>query len=337
MTISQYLKILISIIAAGLFFVISISFIYPYRSYAAWQMQDLPDTGQTTSYTSTFGEDADYTINPPSYTDNGDTLTDEVTELMWQQNEVLTTTTAATASTYCDDLSLGGYSDWRLPSSHELYSLVDLSTSNPPLNSTYFTNTVSADYWWSVTPQVDNSDNYWAMNAGGGIGAKPQSEAQTKNFYIRCARGDLAITVTPNFTANGDETVTEHNTSLMWQRSGTLSMTWETALTQCESLTLAGYEDWRLPNIKELRSISDDDNLYHPSVSTTYFTLTETYPTTTTIYWSSTTRENGTTQAWFVDFYYGLVSHEDKTDKGYVLCVRTNRQIYLPLIIGETN
>ncbi|MCP4596416.1 DUF1566 domain-containing protein, partial [Neptuniibacter sp.] len=133
------------------------------------------------------------------------------------------------------------------------------------------------------------------------------------------------------------QTVTENNTALMWQRDGTSSMTWEAALTQCESLTLGEYEDWRLPNIKELRSISDDDNLYHPSVNTTYFTLTETYPQTTTVYWSSTTRENGTEQAWFVDFYYGLVSHEDKVNTGYVLCVRSastsTTRIYLPLII----
>ncbi len=38
---------------------------------------DLPDTGQTGDYTATFGEDSDYTINPPSYTDNGNgTVTD---------------------------------------------------------------------------------------------------------------------------------------------------------------------------------------------------------------------------------------------------------------------
>ena len=48
----------------------------------------IPDTGQTGDYTSTFGEDSDYTINPPSYTDNGNlTVTDNVTGLMWQQED----------------------------------------------------------------------------------------------------------------------------------------------------------------------------------------------------------------------------------------------------------
>ncbi|MCP3683231.1 MAG: DUF1566 domain-containing protein, partial [bacterium] len=66
------------------------------------QMLKLPDTGQTISYTDTFGEDSDYSINTPTYTDNGDTVTDEVTGLIWQKNEVLTTTTNNAANVYCD-------------------------------------------------------------------------------------------------------------------------------------------------------------------------------------------------------------------------------------------
>ena len=48
-------------------------------------MAHLPDTGQTTGYTSTFGEDSDYAINTPAYKNNGDgTVTDLVTGLEWQ-------------------------------------------------------------------------------------------------------------------------------------------------------------------------------------------------------------------------------------------------------------
>ena len=67
---------------------------------------NLPETGQTTSYTSTQGEDADYIINPLSYTDNGDgTITDNNTGLMWQKvdgGEM----TFENASTYCENLTL---------------------------------------------------------------------------------------------------------------------------------------------------------------------------------------------------------------------------------------
>ena len=52
---------------------------------STWAMLNLPDTGQTQSYTDTFGEDSDYTINPPSYTDNGDgTVTDNVRKMTIQ-------------------------------------------------------------------------------------------------------------------------------------------------------------------------------------------------------------------------------------------------------------
>ena len=64
----------------------------------------LPDTGQTSSYTSTFGEDNDYSINVPFYTNNSNgTITDNVTGLMWQQvdgGEM----TIENATTYCDNL-----------------------------------------------------------------------------------------------------------------------------------------------------------------------------------------------------------------------------------------
>jgi hypothetical protein len=95
----------------------------------------LPDTGQTQSYTDTFGEDSDYSINPASYTDNGDgTVTDNVTGLMWQQEDDDTTRTWDEACSYCDELALAGYSDWRLASKKELMSIVDYGTYSQPFN-----------------------------------------------------------------------------------------------------------------------------------------------------------------------------------------------------------
>ncbi len=332
MTTPRLVKIIVALLLASVALIWTLSSI---SATTTWRMSALPDTGQTTDYTATTGEDSDYSINPPSYTDNGETVTDEVTGLIWQKNEVMTTTTNAAAVSYCDTLTLGSYTDWRLPTSHELYSLVNMSTSNPPLNSDTFTNSVSADYWWSSTQQADGSSNYWSMNAGGGIGPKPEDEALTRNFYVRCVRDDLTDT-TQSFTDNGDQTVTASGTSLMWQRDSTsvISMTWTAALSYCEGLTLADHDDWRLPNIKELRSISDD-SVFGPSVDTSAFTMTTTSKETTTVYWSSTTRENDTSQAWYVDFYFGLVSHFDKTDTGYVLCTRTaSTNIYLPIIFN---
>jgi hypothetical protein len=76
--------------------------------------------------------------NLESYTDNGDqTVTDNVTGLMWQQAIAPGTYSYAAALAYCPTLTLGGHSDWRLPSIIELISLVDYGSSTA-INGTYF-------------------------------------------------------------------------------------------------------------------------------------------------------------------------------------------------------
>ncbi|MBC8427793.1 DUF1566 domain-containing protein, partial [bacterium] len=288
----------------------------------SWTTLKIPDTGQTGDYTSTFGEDSDYTINPPSYTDNGDgTVTDNVTGLMWQQEDS-SEMTWEKALAYSGNLSLAGYDDWRFPSSHELFSIVDHGAVNPALNTDYFLDS-GAEYWWSITERAGDSSRAWVVNAGGGIGAHPKSETisagGTKRFHVRCVRGGTndGAEPRPDFIDNGDGTVTDKNTELMWQQAeiGT-TMTWEEGLTYCENLSLAGYDDWRLPNIKELRSMSND-KLSKPSIDITYFPGIG-----ASRYWSSTTEANHTTRAWTVNFEYGLVSYEEKSSNLNVLCVR---------------
>jgi len=61
-----------------------------------------------------------------------------------------------------------------------------------------------------------------------------------------------------NFTDNGNGTITDSDTTLMWQKEDDdTRRTWEQAITYCEGLSLGTYSDWRLPNIKELRTIVD--------------------------------------------------------------------------------
>ncbi|MBU0673779.1 MAG: DUF1566 domain-containing protein [Proteobacteria bacterium] len=112
----------------------------------------LPDSGQTTSYTSTFGEDSDYTFNSPSFRDNGDgTVTDNITGLLWQQSDDGTLKTWEDAFSYCADLTLAVYADWRLPVTNELFSLVDFGTDAPAIDATFFPQTKSAEYWATST------------------------------------------------------------------------------------------------------------------------------------------------------------------------------------------
>ena len=285
-------------------------------------MAALPDTGQVSSYSTIPGEDADYTINPPTYKDNGDgTVTDKVTGLMWQQVDGGEMTWEQ-AVTYAASLSLGGHSDWRLAFAKELYSIMDQGTINPAINTTYFTAS-AADYWWSADVAVDDATKVWAANAGGGIGPHPKSETLSaggsKRFHVRCVREPSPSGVTQlhgSLTNNGDGTVTDNHTGLTWQQAESATMTWENSLVYAENLTLGGHSDWRLPTIKELQSISDG-NLRAPSLDKTYFT-----GATTTFYWSSTSLANDASQAWYLDSDYGLTTYAAKTGMWHVRCVR---------------
>lgn len=284
----------------------------------SWTLLNLPDTGQVTSYTSTFGEDSDYLIHSPAYAVNGDgTVTDQVTGLVWQQTDG-GEMTWANALAYCQALDLAGQADWHLPSTYELYSILN-HDRNPALDPAVFTVT-AAEYWWTVNEQVGDSTRAWVVNAGGGTGAHPKSETinagGAKRFHARCVR-NVSTGMPISLTDNGDATVSDHNTGLVWQQGEvTPAMTWEAALIYCENLSLGEREDWRLPNIKELQSISDNTR-FHPAIDTTYFPQAQ-----SARYWSSTTLFGRTSSAWFLDFSGGLTSYNDKAGLLAVRCVR---------------
>ena len=284
-------------------------------------MSKLPDTGQTGDFTTTFGEDVDYTINAPSFTNNGNgTITDNVTGLMWQQTDG-GEMTVESAATYVTALRLNGYSDWRLPTAHEGFSILNHQNNNPALNTTYFTAT-AAEYWWTSDKQVGDANKIWCTNAGGGIGNHPKSETVSaggvKKFHVRAVRNiNASITVANQFTDNADGTVKDNLTGLIWQKTPNAStLTWEQALMYAEGLTLGGQSDWRLPNIKELESINDE-RLTAPSVNATIFSTIGVKN-----YWSSTSLPNQTTRAWYLSTQFGITTYDLKTNALYVLAVR---------------
>jgi hypothetical protein len=281
----------------------------------------LPDTGQTTSYTPTFGEDNDYTINSPSYTNNSNgTITDNVTGLMWQQvdgGEM----TIENATIYCDNLILGGFSDWRLPNPIESFSILNHQNNNPAMNTTFFTAS-TAEYWWTNTYELNSTTKVWCTNAGGGIGNHPKSETISaggiKRFHVRAVRDiSLPTTLANHFTDNGDGTITDNLTELVWQKTpNTQTQNWENALFYAENLALSNLSDWRLPNIKELQSLNDESRT-NPSINPLFFPSIG-----VNNYWSSTSLPNQTTNAWYLNTQFGISTYSSKTTANYVLCVR---------------
>jgi hypothetical protein len=279
-------------------------------------MVKLPDTGQSKSYSAIFGEDADYSINVPSYTDKGDgTIKDNVTKLIWQKADGGEMTWEMSQD-YCSKLDLAGYS-WRLPRSHELFGILNQGLL-PAIDKNIFTYT-DAEYWWTGQTDISDNSKVWVTNSGGGIGPHPKIETisagGTRRFHTRCVKDE---SWQQKYIDNNNGTITDSKTGLCWQKEpGATTKTWFEALSYAENLDFAGYKDWRLPNIKELQSISET-NFSNPSVDPIFFPSTN-----PGIYWSSTSMvSKDTTQAWNVDFSFGIASYAIKTGSHFVRCVR---------------
>ncbi|MEI6021857.1 MAG: DUF1566 domain-containing protein [Bacteroidota bacterium] len=289
-------------------------------------MRRLPDTGQNSGYTSTFGEDNDFNINVPLFklVNNG-TVIDSITGLMWQVADG-GEMTFSTALVYCASLSLGGYTNWRLPNAHEAFSILNHQYVNPSLNVSVFTAN-TADYWWTSDRQVNDSSFIFVTNAGGGIGNHPKLETisagGTKRFHARAVRSIYSGTLLPShYTNNTNSTVIDNTTGLMWQKIAFKdTLTWEDALHYADTASIGGYTDWRLPNVKEIQSINDEKRI-NPSVNTGYFSNIGIKK-----YWSSTTLPNQTLKAWYLDTQYGVVTYQLKTYKLNLLLVRGDGNI----------
>ncbi len=288
-------------------------------------MLRLPDTGQKNSYTNTFGEDNDYNINTPFYINNGNGMvTDTITGLMWQQTDG-GEMTIENAAIYCDTLTLGGFTNWRLPTAKESFSILNHQNNNPAVDINFFTKT-AAEYWWTSEKQNNDANKIWCTNAGGGIGNHPKTETisagGTKKFHVRAVRDLVEPTVIQNhFTDNGNGTITDNITNLVWQKMpNTNPLTWEDALVYAEGLQLGNNSNWRLPNIKEIQSISEV-GFINPSVNTNFFSISGTKK-----FWSSTSLPNQTTKAWYWDTQFGITTYDLKTNSNYVICVSSKME-----------
>ncbi|MEK6545698.1 MAG: DUF1566 domain-containing protein, partial [Nitrospinota bacterium] len=92
-----------------------------------------------------------------------DCVTDNLTGLMWVKSPDSTTRTWADALTYANNLSLCGYSDWRLPNINELESLINAEQSNIAswLNTQGFSFNLQALYYWSSTTYANYTGYAW--------------------------------------------------------------------------------------------------------------------------------------------------------------------------------
>ena len=309
----------------------------------------LPRTGQTTSYAT--GDDGDLQMGvpwpAPRFTDNGNgTITDGLTGLMWDQTGDRFSNVWASTLTDIDGLSLGGKADWRLPNENELRSLINSGVADSAawLTGLGFSNLADSNFYTSTTyaplstfawgVRTGNSTGYGLSKTGtnrpvlavrglsGGAAVELPETGQITSFATN-DDGDLRNGVAwpnPRFTDNGDGTITDELTGLMWDKNGNrFTSTWSQALSDAAGLSLGGFSDWRLPNVVEMMSLINREQTDNAAwLITQGFTNVQLGS-----YWTSTTDASLTTTAWAVATDDGDRPQADDKSSSYpILLVR---------------
>lgn len=253
----------------------------------------IPGTGQLVAYddhgeialptkkSDYFGQDANNNLLPTKYLDNEDgTVSDLVTGLTWTK-KLGTKMTIAEAHIALRELNKRGSSDWRIPNVKELYSLVlysgqvfgdksvrlfiDTQFFEQPIGSVSTREReIDAQVWSSTAFKgitMGRDQSQFGVNfVDGRVKAYPLYDPRTgspNRMYFRFVRGNPEYGKN-NFKDNGDDTISDLATGLMWQKNDSQrGMTWKEALVYSQNQVTGGFDDWRMPSAKELQSLVD--------------------------------------------------------------------------------
>ena len=202
---------------------------------------------------------------------------------------------------------LCGFKDWRVPNLDELSNIVLRKkipgNNQPAIDTDFFPNTQSGGYFSAspatrIVPQFGSPMHLTMRFVGSGLGSNgfplrlgvnapfvggtPGFGFQTEEHPVRLVRGAPALSQTSNsrYVINGDGTVTDQVTQLMWQRcrhgrsgadcttstvtgpranlnSIVVTYGWREIMRAAASSRVGGFSDWRVPNINELESLAD--------------------------------------------------------------------------------
>jgi len=304
----------------------------------------LPDTGQIQNFTRTPGEDSDYPVNELDFeiSESGKITKDNNTQLMWERDSSRIWMTAVEGQTYCDDLSIDGYDDWRYPLMKELQSIADMGNFRPAIDMHAFLNMPRQNSGIWTFPVSDHPDHVWHV---GFPDAHIMGQHTASTKLVRCVRADNnAAYHNMSYEDNNNGTVTENVTKRMWQQNiDHQQRDWEGSLQYCENLALGGHNDWRLPNIKEAISIVNY-NKTSPSIDEAFFPNTP----LKSFFWTSTSDvgtptlhvrplparkkdqtpeqlellENNGNEAWAQGYLIGSGFGMQKDSQFYTRCVR---------------
>jgi len=250
---------------------------------AAFYGQDAQFNGNQPSYTlSTDGLTVHDNVTGLTWQKSPDTNVDGTIDSL----DKMTFSEAQARPAVLNAARYGGYNDWRLPTINELYSLInfagtDVGPGGDPATLVPFIDRAYFDFAYGDTAageriidaQFASSTLYVGKTMLGdttlfgvnfadgrikGYGLTMAGGAE-KTFFMRCVQG--AAYGVNDFVDNDDGTITDRATGLMWSKGDSAQgLNWQDALAWVQTKnaeSYLGYNDWRLPNAKELQSVVD--------------------------------------------------------------------------------
>jgi len=111
---------------------------------------------------------------------------DTSTNLLWEDTTHVKETKVnfTQAKSYCEDLELGKYKDWRLPTLQELLSIVNYKRYKPAILKGFSYTNIDTLYW-SSTPYIKEADEYWGVSFKDGSSS---NAAINYDRFVRCVR-----------------------------------------------------------------------------------------------------------------------------------------------------
>jgi hypothetical protein len=294
------------------------------------------------------------------FLDQNQVVLDRSSGLMWTQNAALdpfpmTWSEALDRIEALNQTTLYGYSDWKLPNRRELFSLVSHTTANPCLPPDHPFIDIFNGYYWTSTSCARLPNQAWYIHLGGARVFKGMKHGSYMVWPVRDAGSQIRPTgqrlcydsqgsradcrrsgqdgqfqagiriAAPRFRENND-IVYDSATGLTWSRQADPikgQVDWQTALAEIEGMNARnrfGFNDWRLPTIAELESLTDM-SMHSPALPAgSPFNQIQAF------YWSSTTSMIDSTYAWVLYLQDGAVGVGYKPlAEFYLWPVRGNR------------
>lgn len=262
---------------------------------------------------------AEWPVPPdaPSFTIQDGMIKEAVTGLVWRQGGVGSFATVAAAAEFCESLDLGGHQDWRLPSLIEYTTLIDNTKQFPSIDEATFDFVPPFDGATYVSSTLHlpsgSSKNHWAAMFMLGMTVQTNWPAPAI-----CVRGGTILPGVARYIYEEDgETVYASRTNLTWHRASGATMNFAAATAHCESSTVGGATDWRLPTVRELVTLSDYRR-ESPAIDPVVFPMT--YPAD---YWSTSVVNGSHKLVFFLNG--GALTSAGPGDERNFRCVRSGK------------